>query len=473
VADEGTPGGRGRSRTPSGSGDGPPRARGKARGPGCAGRGDGAAPPPPAVFLLTFGCRAQQADEEALRGALAAAGFPIRDGKRPEGAGVAVVQGCVVTTRAERDARKAIRRLRREHPGILVVAAGCHARFADAEAIRALGADVVLPAGGPADVAAELSRRFGRPAPQAAPGWPAGTTGIRRRRIPLRIQDGCDCACAYCVVPRVRGSSRSVPAAEVLGAVARLAEAGVPEVVLSGVQTGAWGRDLSPASTLPELLERLLALPRRPRIRISSVEPQHLSPRLLEIVTGDRGVCPHLHLPLQSGSTRLLAAMGRADPAPALGLLEKAWARRPDLAVGLDLIAGLPTEAPADHDATLALLERLPFAYLHVFTFTPRPGTAAEKMVPAVPEREAVLRTRALLRSDERLRVAFRASLFAQPSAEVAVEFVGPDGGGRGTTEWFVPGVVVARHCAPGDLVRGALDGLSADGALRVVAAEP
>lgn len=422
------------------------------------------------VVLLTFGCRAQQADEEVLRDALVERGLPVLEERRAADAGIAVVHGCVVTARAERDARKAIRRLRREHPGLRIVAAGCFPRLVGAEACGELGADLVLTAGDAAEVARAIRERL---APAVEPGAPScagsasGSTG--RHRVPLRIQDGCDGRCAYCIVPRVRGRARSTPPEEVVRRVARLGEVGVPEVVLSGIQTGAWGRDLDPPLALSDLLERLLALPRRPRLRISSVEPQYLTDRLVGLVTGEAGLCPHLHVPIQSGSPGLLARVGRADLAPALEVLQRAWSRCPDLAVGVDVIAGLPTETERDHEATLALLERLPLAYLHVFTYSPRPGTPGAALAPQVPERTAVLRTRALLRLDERLRAAYRQRAVARGRAEVAVERIDAGGCGRGTTERFLPAVIVSREVRVGTLVRGTTDGLDADGALRVV----
>ncbi|MBN1770626.1 MAG: radical SAM protein, partial [Deltaproteobacteria bacterium] len=363
-----------------------------------------------------------------------------------------------------------LRRLRREHPELRIVAAGCFARLVGEAAARELGADLVLTAAGPAETAREVVERL---APAGDPGESSAVRPVpratARRRVPLRIQDGCDGRCLYCLVPRVRGRPRSVPADEVVARVERLGSSGVPEVVLSGIQTGAWGLDLDPPSALPELLERLLAVPGRPRLRISSVEPQYLTERLLELVTGEAGLCPHLHVPIQSGSPGLLARMGRADLAPALELLQRAWGRCPDLAVGFDVIAGLPTETERDHEATVALLERLPLAYLHVFTYSPRPGTPAATLVPQVPERIAVLRTRAFLRTDERLREAYRARAAARGRAEVAVEYVDAGGCGRGTSERFLPAVIVSRGVRPGVLVRGITDGLDADGALRVL----
>jgi len=422
------------------------------------------------VVLLTFGCRAQQADEEVLRDALVERGLPVLDERRAADAGIAVVHGCVVTARAERDARKTMRRLRREHPELRIVAAGCFARLAGVAACRELGADLVLTAGGPVEAARAIRERLapaGGPGASVCPGSAPGSTG--RHRVPLRIQDGCDGRCAYCIVPQVRGRARSVPVEEVVRQVERLGAAGVPEVVLSGIQTGAWGRDLDPPLALSDLLERLLALPRRPRLRISSVEPQYLTDCLVGLVTGEAGLCPHLHLPIQSGSPGLLARMGRADLAPALELLQRAWSRCPDLAVGVDVVAGLPTETERDHEATLALLERLPLSYLHVFTYSPRPGTPAAVLVPQVPERTAALRTRALLRLDERLRAAYRERAVARGWAEVAVERIDAGGCGRGTTERFLPAVIVSREVRAGTLVRGTTDGLDADGALRVM----
>jgi threonylcarbamoyladenosine tRNA methylthiotransferase MtaB len=440
-----------------------------------AGAGPEAAWPPFTVALLTFGCRAAQADEEMLRRALELAGVRPVDGRRPEGADAVVVHGCVVTQKAERDARKAVRRLRREHPALLVVAAGCYVRHVGEEPVEALGADLLLPDYGAAESARRVvealeGRRGRRRAPEpAGPGTdPRGAGWPARRRLPIRIQDGCDEACAYCIVPSVRGPSRSLPVSRVLDDVRRAAGAGVPEVVLTGINAGAWGRDLDPPVHLIDLVEEVLRLPDRPRVRLSSIEPQHIDDPLLALLAAGEGICPHVHVPLQSVSARLLEAMGRPPVDSVLERLERFHAEADRAAIGFDLISGLPGETPREAQETADRVERFPAAYLHVFTYSPRPGVRAGAIHPRVPEREAVLRTRALLRADARARLRFRESLRGGTS-EVVVESVGEDGAPRGTTERFVPAVVVGDFDAGAPLIRGTADGLSADGLLRVV----
>ncbi len=427
------------------------------------------------VLLVTFGCRAAQADETALAGELAAAGFEPVPGARSPDPAATVVSGCVVTARAERDARKAVRRIRREHPGTFLVAAGCTARAGFPDRLRDCGVDLFYAGGDPGELARILSERLdgGGMAPigAGAAASPAQAARPVRARAALRIQDGCDEPCAFCVVPLVRGPARSVPAEVVMDRFNRLADQGAGEIVLTGTQTGAWGIDLDPPSALPDLLELLLSRTSRPRIRISSVEPQHLSGRLVDLLTTNGRVCPHLHVPIQSASRRLMAAMGRPDGNRAASRIERSLRRFPTLAVGFDVMAGLPTESDDDFAQTTEMLERLPLAYLHVFTYSPRTGTRAPSLAPRVPERVAVLRTRELLRIDERLRRAYRRSLVGR-AAEVVVESIGADRSIRGTTERFVPAVVVGAVAAPGAIVHGTIESVSAEGVARVVACD-
>jgi len=197
-------------------------------------------------------------------------------------------------------------------------------------------------------------------------------------RASLKIQDGCSHACAYCIVPRVRGPSRSMPPEEVEGALLSLAAAGFQEVVLTGVDLGQYGQDLNPPLTLAQLLRRLAAASWPFRWRLSSLEPQQITPDLLKALEEFPGLCPHFHLPLQSGADTVLRAMNRPYRAAEFrDVVLELFQRFPEAALGLDVLVGFPGETEADFEATCKLVEALPVAYLHVFPFSSRAGSRA------------------------------------------------------------------------------------------------
>lgn len=356
------------------------------------------------MALLTQGCRANRADTEALAEALRGRCLLVA----PDApADLVVVNTCAVTLDADAAARQALRRAARLHPGARLVAAGCSAEL-DAAPLRALpGVAAVVGARSRETLAGEVLRLLeawdhgGESAPGTGAGTgldpedaaaPASPLRVSPARPLLKVQDGCDAACAYCAVPAARGPSRSVPFEE---AVAALVERSArhAEVVLTGVHLGAYGLDLTPRRSLQALLEAAAARGLGGRIRLSSIEPHELPLPLLDGPAA-RSLCRHLHLPLQSGSAAVLRAMGRPGAPEALRrVVEGAAARWPGACLGADLIAGFPGETEADHQATLALCEALPLAYLHVFPFSPRPGTRAASLPGAIPS--AVARRRA------------------------------------------------------------------------------
>jgi threonylcarbamoyladenosine tRNA methylthiotransferase MtaB len=211
---------------------------------------------------------------------------------------------------------------------------------------------------------------------RAAPFGEVSAFGTHTRAF-VKIQDGCDARCSYCIVPDARGPNRSRPAAEVVDQVEKLAAAGYREIVLTGVHLGTWGRDLSPPGTLAALLNRLATAPAPARLRLSSIEPTEFTPDLMDVLQSER-ICPHLHIPLQSGSSKILRLMGRPYDAGEYARLAEELSRRvPDLGFGADVIAGFPGEGVKEFGDTVELLEKLPLSYLHVFPFSKRPGTAA------------------------------------------------------------------------------------------------
>ncbi|GAB4282415.1 MAG: tRNA (N(6)-L-threonylcarbamoyladenosine(37)-C(2))-methylthiotransferase MtaB [Deferrisomatales bacterium] len=347
------------------------------------------------ISVATLGCKVNQYESRALEEALEARGHVLVPLGEP--ADAVVVNSCTVTHRSDRDARALVRRARRASPGARIVVTGCYAQT-DPEALRRLGVDDVVGTGEKGSI------------PDLLEGAPVGVqvgalAGLRRlspepvvrfggrARAFLKVQDGCEAFCAYCIVPYARGRSRSLPLAQVEEGLARAREAGHREVVLTGVHLGLWGRDLDPPHELTALLE---AAERSglPRVRLSSLEPGEVTPEVIRALAGSAVLCPHLHVPLQSGSDRILRAMGRPYTVGEFrARMEAALAGLPGLCLGLDVIVGFPGEDDAAFAETRALLEALPLAYLHVFPFSPRKGTRAAAMDGKVPE--PVLKERA------------------------------------------------------------------------------
>ncbi len=351
-------------------------------------------------LIVTLGCKVNQAETASLAGELRAAGLePAADGAP---ARLAVLMSCSVTGSAARQSRQMARRLLREHPGAVVAACGCDAQV-DPAAYRRLGC-AVLGRGELHRLAAAAAGS--QPWPDgAAPAAPASgplAAGVRppgpeRTRGLLKVQDGCDAHCRYCIVPRARGGPRSLEPAAAAAAFAGLGAAGAAEVVLTGIHLGRWGRDLTPPARLDELVRALLAAHPGPRLRLSSLEVSEITPELEGLLAGETRLCPHLHIPLQSGSDAVLRAMGRPyAAADYTALVARLCRALPGLCVGADVLVGLPGEDEAAFLDTCRLIEGLPLAYLHVFPYSPRPGTPAAALprppAPEVKQRAARLR---------------------------------------------------------------------------------
>jgi threonylcarbamoyladenosine tRNA methylthiotransferase MtaB len=409
------------------------------------------------VALVALGCRVNRADVDALAAGLGASFELARDGERAD---FVVVNTCSITSDAESAGRQAIRRVAREHPGARVIAAGCYAELRPQELATLPGVSAVVGArrqGAVARVLAQL--RDGAPDCGASCEEPCGEAGAwgaapgspaRHTRPFLKVQDGCDQRCAFCVVPDARGPSRSLGMDEALRRLALLG-AGHPEVVLTGVHLGAYGRDLAPRASLAGLVREAVRRRAVGRLRLSSVEPNELPLELLRDPEVAAVLCPHLHLPLQSGATRLLAAMGRPyDAGQFREVVEGAAAALPGACLGTDLLVGFPGETEADHRETVALVEALPLAYLHVFPFSPRPGTRAAELPGRVESAVVRERVRELLAVSDR---AWRGYLAAQAGREVEVVVERISGGlARGTSRQWV----TVRWPSAGD-VRGAV----------------
>ncbi len=385
--------------------------------------------------ILTFGCKVNQVDTAGLSQELAQRGWePAPPGTTPY---LHLVNTCTVTARADQQARQAIRRLSREFPGVPIWVTGCYAQRAPAELAALPGVTLVLGNREKAALADFLEKSTQAAAPRLCVGSYQAAEPFhpwRLRSFPghtrawLKIQEGCSHHCSYCIVPLVRGPRRSWVPAEVVAALQGLTATEHQEVVLTGIDLGQYGQDLSPTTSLAGLVRRLKQAELPFRVRLSSLEPQEVTGELLSELASWRAFCPHFHLPLQSGAAPVLAAMNRPyRPGDFHDLVTDLARRFPNAGLGLDVLVGFPFETATDFEATRTLLAALPLTYLHVFPFSPRPGTPAAALKP-LPGRE-VQRRAGLLRDLGRLKTqVFLHSQLGQVR-EVLVEGPAPQKG--------------------------------------------
>jgi threonylcarbamoyladenosine tRNA methylthiotransferase MtaB len=368
----------------------------------------------PIYQIITFGCKVNQSESAALAEALGGETFAARFPDRPPE--VIVVNTCTVTARADQQARQTLRRLARDYPSVPLVVTGCYAQRAPEE-LAVLPGVAGVWGNREKDALPEFIKKCqagGEPVVQVKPlapkepFWGGGAQCFPgHTRAWLKIQDGCSHSCTYCIVPRVRGPGRSLTPQEVVRSLKTLADLGYQEVVLTGIDLGQYGQDLTPPLSLARLLDTLALLPRPRRLRLSSLEPQEVTPDLIQVLRKLPGLCPHFHLPLQSGSKAVLAAMGRPyRPDEFRDLCLALHQEFPEAAFGVDVLVGFPGESVADFEATRELLAALPLAYLHVFPYSPRPGTAAYSLKPP-PAAETKRRALTLRELGQNLKAGF------------------------------------------------------------------
>ena len=441
--------------------------------------------------MENFGCRATQADGAAIERQFRDLG--LQRAAAPSQAEIVVLNTCTVTASADHDARAAIRRIHRENPACQIVVTGCYAQRAPQEIAAIPGVAQVIGNSHKHELAEIVDRSFillgdlrtenreqstencifvsdifAHTELLAAPVFDAAN---ERTRPNLKVQDGCDNRCSFCVIPQVRGSSRSLPLPRILDEVNALVEAGYREVVISGINLGRWGRDLpvsetsaaEAANTMDAASARLKSRPpdsgppqscasQRPttddqrrfeflvrsillhtsleKLRISSVEPMDWSDELIQLVTDSRRIAKHAHVPMQSGSDRILRRMHRKyRPWHYREKIERIRAAMPGAAIGADVMVGFPGEGDADFAETRRMVEELSFTYLHVFTYSPRPGTPAATMRDQVPVHIARERNRILRELAARKKMAFMRSFVGKQVEAITLnspEFVIP-----------------------------------------------
>jgi threonylcarbamoyladenosine tRNA methylthiotransferase MtaB len=376
-------------------------------------------------FVQNFGCRATQADGAALESLLSARGLEASDDRA--GAELVVLNTCTVTSEADNDVRQTIRRVHRENPAARILVTGCYAQRAPEELASMPGVEWVVGNSHKSRIADLITLGTDHATPYHGNihvgdifaqhdflSAPVEDAAGDRTRPNLKIQDGCNNRCSFCIIPFVRGRSRSAPAADVVAQVRGLA-ARYREVVLSGINLGRWGREPGSTMRLADLIRLLLAETEFERLRLSSVEPMDFSDDLLGLMAASPRIAKHVHAPLQSGCDRTLRRMHRKyRPRHYADRLTKARALMPDAAIGADVMVGFPGETEQDFEESRAFIEALPFTYLHVFTYSERPGTPAVEHPGSVPmpvrkERNRVLRELAAAKN-----LAFRRSMIGR-----------------------------------------------------------
>lgn len=343
------------------------------------------------IAITTLGCKINQYDSAVIQNRLQAdhAFVPFE-----EAADCYVINTCTVTDRADWEARQLVRRAKRANPTAKVLVTGCYAQVSAQEVAAVPGVDFVVGLNRLDDLI-----RFVESAPEKAPQLAVsdvkrerGVAVLGTRALPghtrafLKIQEGCNYTCSYCIIPTARGLSRSVPPRQVLEQVHRLADAGYKEIVLTGIHLGGYGQDLAPKIDLAALVEMIAASGLIARLRLSSLDPREVPDRLLEMIAGSDTVCAHLHVCAQGGNDTILKQMRRNyDTAYYRDLLQRISARLPEAAVGSDIIVGFPGESDEQFEDSLEYFASLPLTYFHVFPYSSRRGTAAAVMTDHIP----------------------------------------------------------------------------------------
>jgi threonylcarbamoyladenosine tRNA methylthiotransferase MtaB len=377
--------------------------------------------------IQSFGCRVNQAeafswtDEFQKRGL-----FYVTDHRESD---LILINTCTVTSRADRDARSFIRRMNRENPAVPMVVTGCFAERAADKLRQMPGVWLVLSNPEKKTILERVLVHGKRPNMESRRSY--------RSRALVKIQDGCDLCCTFCVVPSVRGGQVSTAKNMILNDVRRKLGSGFKEVVLVGVHLTLYGRDLNPRLSLLDLLQEICALPGLHRLRLSSLDPRFMDPGLQNFLVSEPRICPHFHLSLQHGSDPVIARMGRKiTVAEYEAILNRLVADRPRAALGTDIIVGFPGETEADFETMYEFLKHSPINYFHVFPYSPRSGTPAAswKQVRSADKKNRATRLRALAQ-DKNLR--FRQS-FIGKKCEAVVVSRSPDGSARVLTDNYI-----------------------------------
>lgn len=371
------------------------------------------------VSFYTLGCKLNQAETAMLAEQFERGGFQLTPFGEP--VDICVINTCTVTARSDYRCQQMIRKARKKSPAAQIAVVGCYAQLSP-DKIQALeGVDYILGSDKKFDllkICQGEDRNHGllfKPSTNESYMSPGPGNFWDHTRAFLKIQDGCDNFCAYCIVPLARGKSRSDSIDHILKMAGELVARGHLEIILTGVHIGRYGRDLKPVTNLLELLRELESIPDLKRIRLSSVEPLEISPDLIEWVARSEKICHHFHIPLQSGDDAILSRMDRNYSSKAYNdIIQRLKNLIPDCGIGTDIMVGFPGENEQNFQTTLRVVEQLPFTYLHVFSFSPRPGTKAFGLPGRVPPQEIKRRSEKLRKIGKKKKNNFYQELIGQ-----------------------------------------------------------
>jgi threonylcarbamoyladenosine tRNA methylthiotransferase MtaB len=435
--------------------------------------------------VINFGCRATQADGAAIEQALQ--DFHLRKSVEWQQSDVVVINTCTVTNTADVEARQMIRRVHRENPEAKIVVTGCYAQRAPEEIGRINGVTCVIGNSHKEQLASLVAGKYLADSPFPILGNErttregadlfcssifesrqlrviADASGGGRTRPVLKVQDGCSYRCSYCIIPSVRGDSRSLPSAEVIRQARLLFDQGFREITLTGIHLGGYGRDGAQKETLAQLAQQLLKEERLERLRLSSIEPLEYTDELIDLVGGSPKMAKHFHVPLQSGSDRILRLMRRPYLAEYYAdLVAKMRRRVPDAAIGADVMVGFPTETDEDHASTVQLLDAAPMTYLHVFPYSRRPGTTSANLQPAVHGEIARQRGKELRDISVRKNLEFRSSFVGRDLSVITLA-QDPNESAQALSTNYLKIEISKGYVEANQILSAAITGLTAEG---------
>jgi threonylcarbamoyladenosine tRNA methylthiotransferase MtaB len=409
------------------------------------------------ISVATLGCKVNQFESEALSDALEQRGYALIPFE--EGADITIINTCTVTHRADFQSRQVVRRAFRSNPNSLIIVTGCYPQVEPDAFLKMKGVNYLL--------GNEEKNQIPDLLPLMQKGkFPRVQVGDiqkeilfsetplhsfhRHTRAFLKIQDGCNAHCSYCIVPHARGRSRSLPPERVIKNLKDLQEKGFKEVVLTGIHLGAYGQELNPPFSLKKLFGQLEKEGTPDRIRLSSIEPGDFSPELISTLSQSSKICPHLHISIQSGDDEILQKMNRDyDRSFLTDLIQELHLRIPKLSIGADVIVGFPGETKENFKHTCGLVESLPFSYLHVFPFSRRKGTPAFQFPQGVDEKEIKKRAETMRELGRQKRQAFYRQ-FLHQELSVLVEDRREKGTGRwkGLSRNYIPVLLINKNGA-------------------------
>lgn len=403
------------------------------------------------IAITTLGCKINQYDSAVIQDRLAEKHSFVRF---DEAADCYVINTCTVTDRADWEARQLVRRAKRLNPGAKVLVTGCYAQVSPAEVARVPGVDYVVGLNRLDD----LLRFVDAPAPSATQVAVSdvkrerGVAVLGTRALPghtrafLKIQEGCNYSCTYCIIPTARGLGRSVTPRAVIEQVRRLADAGYQEIVLTGIHLGGYGQDLTPKMDLTALIELIADSRLMARLRLSSLDPREVPDRLLDLIAASKTICPHLHICAQAGDDEILKAMRRNyDRVYYRELLARVRERLPEAALGSDIIVGFPGESDAQFESSWEFFAALPLTYFHVFPYSSRRGTVAAELSDHVPAVVKKSRSRRMRELGARKKQEFTARFIGQRASVLLEEKIdSATGMRRGFTRNYLPVAVAA-----------------------------